>query len=42
MGLLKQKTTKILDAALASHHNNVAKTLPYATAYALMNTALQI
>jgi hypothetical protein len=33
-GLLKQQTTKILDAVLTSHHINVAKTLPYASAYA--------
>ena len=26
--MLKQQTTKILDTVLASHHINIAKTLP--------------
>jgi len=42
MGLLKQQTTKILYAVLSSHHINVAKMLPYASAYVWVNTVLQM
>jgi hypothetical protein len=34
MGLLGQQTMKIMDAVLVAHHINVAKTVPYASAYA--------